>query len=63
MATAAFTRDAILPNTISVGAGRSRQKRSPSVKVAIVHEHTEYTDRVSMLNALTYTLHFSSLLC
>lgn len=57
MATAAFTRDAILPNTISVEAGRSRQKRSPSVKVAIVHEHAEYTNCVSMLNALAYTLH------
>lgn len=43
--------------TISVEAGRSRQKRSPSIKVAIVHEHAEYTNCVSMLNALAYTLH------
>lgn len=41
MVTAAFTRDAIYPATVSVEAKRSRQKRSPSVKVAIVHEHVE----------------------
>lgn len=58
------SRRAILPNTISVGAGRSRQKRSPSVKVAIVHEHAEYTDWCEYVECTRiHSTLSSSLLC